>query len=128
MLSLFHHISGRVWKRQKSSSNMLKPKSHSLGHKVEKPRSRASFRHSWIHGSGDVPSTQFFSSFCLCFSLWESTLRLHYMACRSYRLSYGDKRVTESLVQGFSTMVLLTFWMMVLCFETQNPVNYNPVP
>ena len=50
------------------------------------------------------------------------------MACRSPGLSYGDKRVTESLVQGFSTMALLTFWVMVLCYETQNPVNYNPVP
>ena len=128
MPSLFHHIYGRVWKWQKSSSNRLKPKNHSLGHKVEKPRSRAGFRHGWIQGSGDVPSTQVISIFCLCFSLWESTLRLHYMACRSPGLSYGDKRVTESLVQGFSTMALLTFWVMVLCYETQNPVNYNPVP
>lgn len=50
------------------------------------------------------------------------------MACRSSRLSYGDKKVTESLVQGFSTVALLTIWMMVLYYETQNPVNYNPVP
>ena len=63
------HLWGGGWKRQKSSSNRLKPKSHSLGHKVEKPRSRAGFRHGWVQGSGDVPSTQFISSFCLCFSL-----------------------------------------------------------